>query len=146
MQWLPMRHDLLLLTLLCVLHAEEGHGLTWRTLDVPPEIADVLPTSIGVGVLHNAQVRLHNSSPRSMHSCTQMLCTDASDENLAALQEHLARIGICLAFSPGGAPGSSQLLSRAVATVDVDAREPATLTLFGGKHANVDYTEHVFRR
>jgi hypothetical protein len=96
-------------------YAEENFGMTWRTMDVAPEVAKVLATSIGAEALRNAQ-------------------------------GHLARTGICLAFSRGGSLSSSQLRGSAAAAVDVGAREPATLTLFGGRHTNVDYTEHVFRR
>ena len=62
------------------------------------------------------------------------------------LQDHLARTGICLAFSRGGPQGSSLLDVRAAQPVDIDAREPATLTLVGGRTADVDYAEHVLRR
>jgi hypothetical protein len=101
--------------MLASLYAEKDTGLTWRTLDVSPEIADVLGASHGAQALHNAQ-------------------------------DHLARTGICLEFARGGLQNFSLLNVRAAQPIDADDREPATLTLCGGKTADVDYAEHVLRR
>ena len=121
--------------------------MTWRTLDVAPEIANALTTSSGAQALRDAQVGFHRSKLHIVHESMSIISKDAPAESLAALlQDHLARIGICLAFSRGGPQNSGQLDIRIAAAVGVDAREPATLTLFGGRYANVEHIEHVFRR
>lgn len=131
---------------LCASHAEEGYGLTWRTLDVAPEIANALTTSSGAQALRDAQVGFHRSKLHIVHK-NESISEDAPTETLTALlQTHLARIGICLAYSRGGPQSFGQLDTRAAAAANVDAREPATLILFGGRNANVEHIEHVFRR
>jgi hypothetical protein len=97
------------------LYSGEGFRLTWRTLDVAPDAADVLATLSGAQALRNAQ-------------------------------GHLARIGVCLSFqSAPQADGFGGGAPRAMAAGSADARAAAAITLFGGRTANVDWAEHVFR-
>jgi hypothetical protein len=69
----------------------------------------------------------------------------AEAPTLAVLQGHLARIGVCLAFQ-GGPQGFSHRSTGIASAGSADTQRPATITLFGGRSANVDWAEHAFRR
>ena len=51
----------------CASHAEGDSGLAWRTMDVAPDIADVLDTSSGAQALGDAQVGWHRSWSHGVH-------------------------------------------------------------------------------
>lgn len=61
------------------------------------------------------------------------------------LQGHLARLGVCLAFQ-GGPQAFSHRSTGIASAGSADTQHPATITLFGGRSANVDWAEHAFRR
>jgi hypothetical protein len=61
-----------------------------------------------------------------------------------APQEHLARLGVCLAMSPGEPDNFSHRFEDAAAEANYDIWRPAIMTVFGSR--NVDWAEYLIRR
>lgn len=129
----------------CTSPAEEGFKLTWRTLDVAADAADVLATSGGAEAIWNAQVSLCDKVSNGSQSLHVGGNRNGEPPTPAVLQSHLARIGVCLAFQ-GGAQGLSHRSADIASAGSADIQHPATISLFGGRSANVDWAEHAFRR